>query len=70
MSICKFQLNPTEETRISEMLDLLHIDLEIETKPEISLEAEEYMCSVSTDKQWNSDSILGDPHVCRFSFQS
>ncbi|KAJ8382217.1 hypothetical protein SKAU_G00029950 [Synaphobranchus kaupii] len=44
-SICTFQLNTTEDTRISEMLDLLHIDLEIETKPAISLDAEDGTCS-------------------------
>ncbi|XP_061108224.1 tRNA methyltransferase 10 homolog B isoform X2 [Conger conger] len=43
--ICTFHLNTTEETRISEMLDLLHIDLEIETKPAIRLEAEDCTCS-------------------------
>lgn len=51
ISVCTFQLNTTEETRISEMLDLLHIDLEIETKPAISLDAEDCACSKNVQRK-------------------
>lgn len=51
MSACTFQLSTTEETKLSEMLDLLGIDLEIESKPKVGLEAEDRMCSRNVQRK-------------------
>ncbi|KAJ8262629.1 hypothetical protein GJAV_G00168540 [Gymnothorax javanicus] len=51
MTACTFQLSPAEETKLSEMLDLLGIDLEIESKPKVGLEAEDRMCSRNVQRK-------------------